>query len=304
MRCRYVFSLLVLLTSALLSFRSRAQDTNSDLLRQLNQQVPADSAAPVAATFKGTRVINGQSVETPRAHVLLFLISHRFGPLNSGAYNFFGLDQATIRLGLEYGITDRLAVGIGRSSLEKTFDGFAKYRLLRQQTGSHSMPVSVTLLGTTALTSLRYGGPERPFRTRLAYTGQALVARKISNGLSLQLMPTFMHRNLVDTPHDQNDVWALGVAGRQKLTQRVAFTAEYYYVLPGATATDFRNSLALGFDIETGGHVFQLHVTNAQGMIEPLFIPRTTGNFFDGDIFFGFNISRAFALGGEPGRKW
>lgn len=303
MRYRYLLSLLVLL-SGHLPARSSAQDTSNDLLRQLNQQVPADSAAPVTATFKGTRVINGHSVETPRAQVLLFLISHRFGPLNSGAYNFFGLDQATIRLGLEYGFTDRLAVGIGRSSLEKTFDGFAKYRLLRQQTGSRSMPVSVTLLGTTALTSLRYTGPERPFRTRLAYTAQALVARKLSEGLSLQLMPTFIHRNLVDTPHDQNDVWALGAAGRQKLTQRVAFTAEYYYVLPGATADDFRNSLALGFDIETGGHVFQLHVTNAQAMIEPLFIPRTTGDFFDGDIFFGFNISRAFAFGGENSRRW
>jgi hypothetical protein len=303
MRYRYLLSLLVLL-SGLLPARSSAQDTSNDLLRQLNQQVPADSAAPVAATFKGTRVINGQSVEMPRAQVLLFLISHRFGPLNSGAYNFFGLDQATIRLGLEYGFTDRLALGIGRSSLEKTFDGFAKYRLLRQQTGSRSMPVSVTLLGTTALTSLRYTGPERPFRTRLAYTGQALVARKLSEGFSIQLMPTFIHRNLVDTPHDQNDVWALGAAGRQKLTQRVAFTAEYYYVLPDATADDFRNSLALGFDIETGGHVFQLHVTNAQGMIEPLFIPRTTGDFFDGDIFFGFNISRAFAFGGENSRRW
>ncbi|WP_303310361.1 DUF5777 family beta-barrel protein [Hymenobacter sp. BT730] len=305
MRCRRLFLFLLLLTAGILPRLSPAQDTpGQDLLQQLNQQVPADSAAPVSATFKGTRVINGQSVETPKAQVLLFLISHRFGPLNSGAYNFFGLDAATIRLGLEYGLTDRLAVGIGRSSLEKTFDAFAKYRLLQQQIGAGAVPVSVTLLGTTALTSLRYSGPERPFRTRVAYTAQALVARKVSERLSLQVMPTFIHRNLVNTPHDQNDVWALGVAGRQKLTQRVALTAEYYYVLPGATADDFRNSVGLGFDIETGGHVFQLHVTNAQAMIEPLFIPRTSGDFFDGDIYFGFNISRAFSFAGEKTRKW
>ncbi len=269
-----------------------------DLLQQLNH-LTADSLrrAYVAATFKGTRVINGQSIETPGAGSLLFLISHRFGTLNSGAYNFFGLDQATIRLGLEYGLTDRLAVGVGRSSLEKTFDGFGKYRLLRQSTGPRPVPVSVTVLASAALTSLRFEpAPERTTASRLTYTYQALLARKFSPRLSGQLMPTLVHRNFVDLRRDQNNVYALGLAARQKLTKRVALSGEYYYLLPGPTRDDFRNSLALGFDIETGGHVFQLHVTNSQGMIEKFFIPQTTGNFFKGDLFFGFNISRAFQL--------
>jgi hypothetical protein len=277
---------------------ARAQQ---DLLQQLNH-LTSDSLRRelTVATFKGTRVINGQSIETPGAGSLLFLISHRFGTLNSGAYNFFGLDQATIRLGLEYGLTDRLAVGVGRSSLEKTFDGFGKYRLLRQGTGPGTLPVSVTLFGSVALSSLRFAPqPERTTTSRLTYAYQALLARKFSSALSVQLMPTLLHRNFVDLRRDQNNVWALGLAARQKLTKRLALTGEYYYLLPGATATDFRNSLALGFDIETGGHVFQLHVTNSRGMIEKFFIPQTTGNFLKGDIFFGFNVSRAFQLRGR-----
>ena len=269
-----------------------------DLMQQLNH-LTGDSLRRelTVATFKGTRIINGQSVETPGAGSLLFLISHRFGALNSGAYNFFGLDQATIRLGLEYGLTDRLAVGVGRSSLEKTFDGFGKYRLLRQGTGPGALPVSVTLFASAALGSLRYEAqPERTTASRLTYTYQALLARKFSPALSVQLIPTFLHRNYVELRREQNDVLALGLAARQKLTKRFALTGEYYYLLPGATAEAFRNSLALGFDIETGGHVFQLHVTNSQGMIEKFFIPQTTGNFLKGDIFFGFNVSRAFQL--------
>lgn len=277
---------------------ARAQD----LMQQLNR-LSGDSLRRelVTATFKGTRVINGHSVETPGAGSLVFLISHRFGALNSGAYNFFGLDQATIRLGLEYGLTDRLAVGVGRSSLEKTFDGFGKYRLLRQSTGPGAVPVSVTLLATAALSSLRLDPqPERGDASRLTYAYQALLARKFSSSLSAQLMPTLVHRNYVDRRRDQNNVYALGAALRQKLSKRLALTGEYYYLLPGATAADFRNSLALGFDIETGGHVFQLHFTNSPGMIEKFFIPQTTGNFFQGDIFFGFNISRSFQLSSRP----
>jgi hypothetical protein len=273
-----------------------------DLMQQLDH-LTGDSLRRelTVATFKGTRVINGQSIETPGAGSLVFLISHRFGTLNSGAYNFFGLDQATIRLGLEYGLTDRLAVGVGRSSLEKTFDGFGKYRLLRQGTGPGALPVSVTLLASAALSSLRYDPqPERTTTSRLTYTYQALLARKFSPALSVQFMPTLIHRNYVDLRREQNNVGALGLAARQKLTKRLALTGEYYYLLPGATADAFRNSLALGFDIETGGHVFQLHVTNSQGMIEKFFIPQTTGNFLKGDIFFGFNVSRAFQLRNRP----
>lgn len=284
------------LASALLLAPSSTQA--QDLLNQL-ENTTTDSLRReyVTATFKGTRIINGHSVETPGRGSMLFLISHRFGTLNSGAYEFFGLDQATIRLGLEYGLTDKLVVGIGRSSLEKTYDGFVKYKALRQSSGLRALPISLTLLATSAISTLKFQPqPERSTTSRFTYTYQALLARKFSSNLSVQLMPTLVHRNYVALRRDQNDVYALGAAARQKLTKRVALTAEYYYVLPGNTADDYRNSLALGFDIETGGHVFQLHFTNSQGMIEKFFVPQTTGNFFDGDIYFGFNISRAFQL--------
>ncbi|RSK35331.1 DUF5777 family beta-barrel protein [Hymenobacter metallilatus] len=288
-----------LLLAVLLSTVAHAQDS---LLAELNAQPPDSTHRElVQATFKGTRIINGHSVETPGPGTLVFLISHRFGRLNSGAYNLFGLDQATIRLGLEYGLTDRLAVGIGRSSVEKAYDGFVQYRALRQRAGG--LPFSATLLASSAINTLRYSaaadGFEHTFAHRLTYTWQALLARKFSPALSVQLMPTVVHRNLVGEKATPNDVYALGFAGRQKFTKRMAFTWEYYYRLPGSRIGGLRDALGAGLDIETGGHVFQLHVTNANSMITQQFIPSTSGRFFKGDLYFGFNVARNFTL--KPG---
>ncbi|GAB3287377.1 DUF5777 family beta-barrel protein [Hymenobacter tenuis] len=291
---------------ALLLLGTHAAQAQDPLLQELEQQA-ADTLRPelVQATFKGTRIINGHSSETPGAGTLVFLISHRFGTLNSGAYNFFGLDQATIRLGMEYGLTDRLAVGIGRSSVEKTVDGFLKYRALRQRSGPGGSPVSVTVLGSTAINTLRYStatdGFNHTFARRLAYSWQALIARKFSPSLSVQLSPTVVHRNLVEENADPNDIYALGLAGRQKLTKRVALTLEYFCRLPNSRTSGWHDALGAGFDIETGGHVFQLHVTNSNGMIESQFVPRTSGRFFKGDIYFGFNVARNFTLRSSEG---
>ncbi len=290
----YTLVLLFILTTTYSSVY--AQD---DLLNMLeNDSLNKSGKQFTYATFKSTRVINGQSIETQKAGVLQFLISHRFGRLNTGAYNFFGLDDATIRLGLEYGLTDRITIGIGRSSLEKTYDGFVKYKLLRQSTGTKAMPISVVIFASTAINSLKFENPERNnlFSSRLSYTYQAIIGRKFSDKLSLQLSPTLVHRNLVAGTSDENDVYAAGIAGRYKLTKRTSFNAEYFYVLPGKTADDYYNSFSVGFDIETGGHVFQLHFTNSQGMLEKFFIPATNGDWLEGDIYFGFNISRIFSL--------
>lgn len=295
-----IISTLLFISCSLFSVKVSAQD---DLLALAE----ADSAGTffTTATFKATRVINGHSVEIIPRKELLFLISHRFGTLNSGAYNFFGLDQATIRLALEYGVTNRLNVGVGRSSLQKTYDGYLKYKLLRQQDKSWLRPVTVTAFASTALQTLAFPNPEREnyFSSRLYYTYQLLIARKFNERFSAQLSPTLVHRNLVSAVRDDNNVYALGVAGRYKLTKRTSFNAEYFYLPPGPTADDYRNALSLGFDIETGGHVFQLHVTNAQGMIEKFFIPETTGAWNKGDIYFGFNISRVFSFDKEQKAK-
>lgn len=263
-----------------------------------NEQQSQPDTQYVAATFKGTRIINGHSVELRSSGVLLFLIAHRFGRLNSGAYEFFGLDEANMRMALEYALLDNLTVGIGRSSFEKTFDGFIKLGLLRQQTGSRKVPVSVVGFTSLAINSLRSSSPERqmPFSGRLDYTYQLLIARKFSPQFSLQLTPTLVHRNLVETPEIDNDVYALGIGGRLKLTTRVALNAEYFYRFNTVGEAAYYDPFAIGFDIETGGHVFQLHFTNARSMVEEGFLTETTGNFFGGDIHFGFNISRVFQL--------
>jgi hypothetical protein len=290
---------LPLLLGTLLALAPAAH-AQTDLLGQLEKQAaPAPAREPVLATFKGTHIINSQSVETPGQRTLIFLIQHRFGTLNSGAYNFFGLDQAVLRLSFEYGLSDRLAVGVGRSSQEKTFDGFLKYRAIQQSTGAGAVPVSVTLFASSAITTLKFNEVnDRNLGSRVTYAYQALIARKFSPDLSVQLMPTLIHRNYVATAAEQNDVYALGGALRQKITKRTALTADYYYLFPGNTATNFRNALGVGVDIETGGHVFQLHVTNSLGMTEKFFVPETTGKFFAGDLYFGFTVARNFTVGG------
>jgi opacity protein-like surface antigen len=101
---------------------------------------------------------------------------------------------------------------------------------------------------------------------------------------------------MVETAEDQNDVWAVGGGGRIKITNRVAITGEYYYLIPGKTADDYYNSASIGIDLETGGHVFQVFLTNSLGLIEEQFIPGTTGNWSDGDIHIGFNINRTFQI--------
>lgn len=277
-----------------------ATSFSQGLLDELEeQQDTIPEVMLTSATFKGTRIINGHSVELRKEGVLEFMISHRFGRLNSGAYELFGLDQASIRIGLEYALLDKLMIGIGRSSFEKTYDGFLKYRLLQQQSGSKNIPVSVTGFSSIAINTLRRPvDREISGKHRLDYTYQLLIARKFNDYLSLQLAPTLIHRNLTETAAMNNDLFALGFGGRMKLTKRMAITAEYFMRLSPEAELDagYYDAIALAFEIETGGHVFQLNFTNAQAMIEEGFITETTGQFFKGDIHFGFNISRAFQL--------
>ncbi len=277
----------------LLPLVSWAQD---DLLGELEAQANAP-ALPIVATFKSTRIINGQSVETVKRNHLDFRISHRFGRLNSGAYELFGLDQAVIRLGFEYGLTDDLMIGVGRSGTQKAYDFFGKYKLLQQTPGR--IPVSVTLFGSTVIRTQKsfVPGETFSFQDKLTYTGQVLVARKISESLSLQLSPTYLYRNKPELAGDERLLLALGAGGRLKVSRRVSINAEYFYAFRDKNIDlPYHNSLAVGVDIETGGHVFQLHFTNSLGMIEKQFIGETTGAWGEGDIHYGFNISRTFSF--------
>jgi hypothetical protein len=274
-------------------FLLQAQD---DLLNMLD--AGPKKPEPVKATFKTTRILNGQSIEQMAAKHLDFRINHRFGLLNSGAQQFWGLDFARIRLGLEYGITDRLMVGIGRSNFgAKAYDGFLKYKLL-QQTNTGSMPLSISLLGNMAI-DVTKAENRTSLTDRTTYVSQLLIARKFSESLSLQLSPTFIHRNQVFDKSINHDLFALGIGGRIKITKRTSFNFEYYYLFDPKKASDqpLVNNLSLGFDIETGGHVFQLHFTNSLGLIEKDFIAGTTNKWEKGQIGYGFNISRTFSLG-------
>lgn len=270
-------------------------DDDSDLLSLLGEEETTDYAT---ATFKGTRVINMHSIENVAEGVLDFRISHRFGFLNTGPYEFFGLDGATLRLGFEYGITDRLMVGLGRSSNNKAFDAFGKFKILRQSSGKKNVPITLSIFSSVVCNSIKWSDPSRDnyFSSRLSYTHQILIGRKFNDNFSLQLTPTMVHRNLVQTAAEKNDVYAVGIGGRQKLTKRTSLNAEYFYVLPNQLADRYTNSLSVGFDIETGGHVFQLHFTNSTGMVEPTFVTETVGEWLKGDIHFGFNISRVFTV--------
>lgn len=283
-----------------------AQDT-TDLMAQLEKEVIGDNKSHttyVTATFKTTRLINGHTVENAGKGVLDIKISHRFGQVNSGGYELFGLDNATMRMGFDYGVTRYLMIGLGRSTFEKTYDAYFKLKLLRQSHGKRKMPVTISYIPTVALKTLKFEDPDRKnyFTSRLFYTHQLIIGRKFSEGTSIQLMPTYVHRNLVKLATESNRIYALGIGGRQKITKRVSLNAEYYYQLPDYQLTGTTNSLSVGFDIETGGHVFQLHFTNSRGMTERSFISETTGEWGKGDVFFGFNISRVFSIRKGKGR--
>jgi hypothetical protein len=237
-------------------------------------------------------------LETTLPGVLDFRISHRFGPINSGAYELWGIDQATIRFAFDYGITDNLSIGLGRSSYQKTYDGFVKWRFLRQSSGAKNVPLSLVWASNISINSLRVDESyeDYAFSNRIAYVHQLLIGRKFNDNLTLQLTPSLVHRNLVLTRDEPNDVYALGVQGRYKVSKRTSINFDYYYGPSDQLDDSYYNPLTVGVDIETGGHVFQFVIGNSLPQIEKGFIAETTGNWLDGDLHLGFNISRVFTV--------
>lgn len=305
---------LLLPVTALVSVYSKtiAQDTTKTtdnafgLMNQLETQELKKESRYAAATFKYAHVINGQSVKNLPARVLDVRILHRFGPLSSGIYNFFGLDYSpfNVKVGFDYGITDNFMVGVAHSGYNKTYDCFFKLRLLRQSTGAVKSPLTISFVPTLAISTVKPSqidpsvkpDPTTDIR-RASYVLQLLVARRFSEGFSLQLMPTFVHTDNISFFHDKHDIFAIGIAGSQKLSKRINFNAEYYYQLPGMKAPGAHNVLSFGIGIGTGGHVFELMFSNSFGLTEKSFITETSGRWDNADALFGFNISRVFQLG-------
>jgi hypothetical protein len=292
---------MLFLVTAFFATKSFCQD--EDLLKGLGEDKPKKEY--VYNAFKSSRVIMSHSMEMLRPGVLDFRILHRFGNVNEGLTEFFGLDKASIRLGLDYGISNNLTIGIGRGSFRvlgslKEVDGFIKYRAIQQATGPKSLPFSLLLVGGSTILTGQWPDPFRKnfFSSRLNYYAQGIIGRKFGEHLTLQVSPTYLHRNFVETKADPNDLFATGFGGRIKLSKRTSLNIDYYYVVNqnDAHSPALHNPLSIGFDIETGGHVFQLHFTNAIGMNERIFLTETTNSWSKGDIQFGFNISRAFQI--------
>ncbi len=293
--------LLVLIPLSIWASQSLAQKVQKDTSGSLLSLIESDDEINYTKySFKTNRIINLHSLENTAAGVMDFKISHRFATIDEGIYNLFGIDQATIRIGFDFGLTDQLSVGVNRNSVKKAYDGFVKYKFLRQSTGKRNMPISAAIILGTAVETQKPDDPTREnyFSSRLFYTSQLLIGSKLNDYITLELAPSYVHRNLVKTTDEKNDVFAVGVGGRVRLTRRMTFNAEYVYVLPNQLASNFKNSLSVGLDIETGGHVFQLHFTNSTSMSEYGFITQTENNWGKNAVRFGFNVSRVFTLWG------
>jgi Membrane bound beta barrel domain (DUF5777) len=289
---KYSYKIIVATSLLLLSFKIQAQD----LLDLLDKEKPKKEF--VKNAFKSTRVINGHSIEFLSPGTMDLRILHRFGLLDQGVKNFYGLDQATMRLGFDFGILPNLMVGVGRSTYKKEIDGFIKYGLIRQSTGSKSFPITITGVAGITVNTLPFADTSihNFFTSKLAYYFQTSIGRKFSEAITLQITPTMVHNNLVPFETQPNNVYSVGVGGRIKFTKRMAFTWDYFYLINGITEKVNYNPLALGIDIETGGHVFQLHFSNSTGMNERAFITETTNTWGKGEIRWGFNLSRVFQI--------
>ena len=277
-----------------------AQDV--DLFKSLDEQDKKDKQNQTdytTAIFKTTRMINGQSIENVGAGVLDVKISHRFTPINAGAKGLWGLDGANMRMGVDYGINRWAMVGVGRTK-NGLFDGFAKFKLIRQSTGKVVIPVSVGLSGGV-IWSTDKAGVYNNYTDRFNYSAQVIIARKFNDYVSLQVVPTVIHYNSVAKSSIPNNFYSLGFGGRLRLTKRVNLTAEYYYRITNPSDYTYNgekpvNCLSVGFDIETGGHVFQFHFSNSPDMNDRSFINETTSKWNVDAVRFGFNIARVFVI--------
>jgi hypothetical protein len=296
-----------------------AQD---DMLSLLDSVEGPKKREKVFATFKGSKIISMQSTETVKKKTMDFCVTHRFGNIGAesggGGHTLYGFDNSTdIRISFDFGITDDLTIGIGRSKEKELIDGMVKYRILTQTTDNH-IPVSLAFYGDMSYNpqeaSQFYSGTiaDADFTQkdvhRIAYCSQLLIARKFGSRFSFQLAPTYQHRNFVaaninaeNGAEETNDLISLGAGARLKITKRVSLIADYYYTFSdyrtGNKANPFYAPLSLGVEIETGGHVFHINFTNASGIIENNYIPYTTDSWLKGGFKFGFNISRVFNLG-------
>jgi len=295
-----------------------AQDSLANML-----EMPK-SKSPIIATFKSPKLINIHTTETVHKNELDFRVDHRFGDIAGsagGIKNFYGLDQSTdIRIGFDYGLSDRLNIGLARAKgvgvVTQLYEGNIKYRLLTQ-TSDDSLPISVTLFGSSTVSAAKASTDPTAanafssFSDRLTYVAQVALARKFSSNFSLLVMPSYVHRNFTAFG-DQNDLFAMSVGGRIKITKRMAFVADYTIPLRDkdkkayfetVSVQKLYHVLGAGLEFETGGHIFHLNFTNATAIQESQFISNTNTTWTKGQYRWGFSIARRFSFGGKQADK-
>ncbi len=266
--------------------------SQDDLLSEIDTDSVGDQYA--SSAFKGLKIVNFESTKLVAKQELTLIVAHRFGSIENGLDTFFGLDDAVTRINFVYGISDGFNIGVSRSSFQKIYEASAKYRLIRQK--KNGFPFTVVGYNSILVnTSLEEDNlPKLEFKDRLAYTVQLLISKKFNSNFSLEIAPTFFHDNFVFFDEQHNSQYAIGLGGRHKLSKRWSINIDYGWHLNRADNSPFKNPLSIGFDLETGGHVFQMHFTNAQAMNTNGFIGQATGDWGNGDIYFGFNLSRVF----------
>jgi len=285
---KITFSVFLLLCFGL----ANAQD---DLMNELNA-TKSDQKEITSAAFKGLQVANMQSTKLPAKGEFYFLVSHRFGDLTNGANNFFGLDAAYTKLAGIYGVANWLSLGVSRQTYQKTFEFAAKYKLANQEDGG--FPFTIVGYNTMDIRSDLKTDlyPDLKFSDRLAYTTQLIVSKKINNSLSVLVNPILVHKNLYDELTEQKNTYLLGAGARCKLSKRLSLNLDYAarLNLPEAYDYTYHNPITLGLDIETGGHVFQLVLSNSQTMNDVAYYTNASGITQGKGIFFGFNMYRVF----------
>ncbi len=276
-----------LLCFLLLPLLSFAQD---DLLSEIDTAKTQKSN--VESAFKALKIVNLESTKLAAKGDLYFIVAHRFGSLKDGFEGAYGLDNAVTQLKFVYGLCNSFSISAART--EVAYDVSGKFLFHSQEKGGFPFAiVGFTSLGfNNTLKENLY--PKMKFENRLIYVGQVLISRKFSENLSLELAPTFFHENFVIDDNQDNSQYAIGVGGRYKIAKRWSVNIDYAAHLNRSSTSTFKDPLSIGVDLDTGGHVFQMHFSNSQGIHESGFLGNTTGDWGKGDIFFGFNLLRVF----------
>jgi len=264
------------------------------------------------SAFKAHKIINGQSTKQSNKKELFLYVAHRFGSINGGIETLFGLDIANTKIEMFYGFSDNFQVGFSRESLEKTYTINFKNKITAQES---NFPLNISIYNSFNYNSSDFLAPgvDLSFSERSLFLSQLLISNRVSEKLSFQLTPSFIKRNYnqerllfengevvfddgvpVLTTFDREYNYALGFGTSYKINKRTAINLEYFANLNRVENSPNSNTLSLGIDIETGGHVFQLIFSNTQSIDDVSVILDAEGNWTKHEIFFGFNILRIF----------